>query len=268
MASSTARLWRPNSAATAAISASVGRYSPIQARPPGQRLKGLLEAVGLCAPDPSTYTALSMMVTGGGGRGEGEGEREGAFIVQSCEAPLPGSDRGERGKWGGGGVGEEGQPADQRFRPVRDVRMKRQDGFRPDHPFDPEDRAQGCLQVVGILGHHPAPDSPRPEISWTSRTCGIRRKAPTTPSSSRWRPRSSRKRRRRTPPLQGRFPGRRRAAGRNADPADARLRGVAGNAQFVAQFADLDPRITDQFQQDFQVRVVQAVQIITPVHFS
>jgi hypothetical protein len=42
---------------------------------------------------------------------------------------------------------------------------------------------------------------------------------------------------------------------------------VPGDPEFLAQFADLDPRITDQFQQDAEVGGVQAVQMITPVHF-
>src|SRR4029079_17903342 len=48
----------------------------------------------------------------------------------------------------------------------------------------------------------------------------------------------------------------------------ARLGGVPRTAQSVAELADLDPRIPDQFQQDLQVGRVQTVQIITPVHLD
>jgi len=48
--------------------------------------------------------------------------------------------------------------------------------------------------------------------------------------------------------------------------ADSRLGGISGDSERLAQFTNLDARVTDEFQKNLQIGGIELVQIITPVH--
>ena len=152
-----------------------------------------------------------------------------------------------------------GQPADQGLGPVGDVGVERQHRFGPDDALDPEDLAEGGLQVVGVGGHHAAPDVPPAGDLVDLQDLGEqpqgRHHAVQLPVRHLDRDESD-----------DVVPHRLEVdlaaavvqhAGAEQAP-DARLCRVAGNAQRVAEFADLDAGIADEFQQDLQVGGVKS----------
>ena len=74
-----------------------------------------------------------------------------------CSSAFRGSGPPRRGP-AGGQRAALGEPADQRLGAVRDVGVQGQHGLGADDALDPQDGPQGGLEVVRVRRHHPAPD--------------------------------------------------------------------------------------------------------------
>jgi hypothetical protein len=156
------------------------------------------------------------------------------------------------------------EAADQGFRPVRDMGVQGQNGFRPDDTLDPQDLTQGSLQVVRVGGHHPAPDvTPARDLMYLKNLGEEpKRTHHAVQLTVRYLDRHkgddvvSHRPKVDLPAAVVKYSG--------AEHAPyARLRRVPRDTQRFAELTNLDPGIADKFQQDLQVGGVEVIQTVT-----